>query len=186
MLRFGIVTNIDESTAKARVKFAEDSLLSYWLPVLQSKTLVDKFYCLPDIGEHVACLMDEKSEDGVILGNIYSKQDKVPVASKDKFHISFEDGTQLEYDKKYHILSAIIIGSANIQVAEILNINAPSIAIRGNVYHEGLFTNTDGINSNGEISDHTSSMQAMREIYNSHKHTGNMGSPTSPPTEVMQ
>ena len=68
MLKFGIVTAINPLTAKARVEFADDNILSYWLPILQKKTLKDKFYSIVDVGEQVACLMDENSEDGVILG----------------------------------------------------------------------------------------------------------------------
>ena len=60
MLKFGIVTAINPLTAKARVEFADDNILSYWLPILQKKTLKDKFYSIVDVGEQVACLMDEK------------------------------------------------------------------------------------------------------------------------------
>ena len=77
-LRFGIVSQINPVSAQARVSFQDDESTSYWLPVLQTKTFKDKFYAMPDIGEQVACLMDENSEDGVILGAIYSTED-VPV-----------------------------------------------------------------------------------------------------------
>jgi len=82
MLKFGIVTNINPALAQARVQFADDDILSFWLPILQQKTQKDKFYAIPDIGEHVACLMDENSEEGVILGAIYSALDDTPVSSK--------------------------------------------------------------------------------------------------------
>ena len=75
MLRFGIVSQIDPINVQARVSFEDDESTSFWLPVLQTKTLKDKFYAMPDIGEQVACLMDENSEDGVILGAIYSAED---------------------------------------------------------------------------------------------------------------
>ena len=65
MLKFGIVTNINPTLAQARVQFADDDILSYWLPILQQKTQKDKFYAIPDIGEHVACLMDDNSEEGI-------------------------------------------------------------------------------------------------------------------------
>ena len=45
--------------------------------------------------------------------------------------------------------------------------------------------NTDGIISSADITDKTSSMQDMRDTYNSHTHTGNQGSPTSSPKESM-
>lgn len=100
MLKFGIVTNIDEKQAAARVQFQDDDdIPSDWLPVLQAKTLKDKFYILPDIGEQVACLMDENLEDGVILGAIYSDEDTCPVMSKDKIVAKFQDGSSIEIDK---------------------------------------------------------------------------------------
>lgn len=80
MLRFGIVSQINPITVQARVSFEDDESTSFWLPILQTKTLKDKFYIMPDIGEQVVCLMDENSEDGVILGSIYSSED-IPVAT---------------------------------------------------------------------------------------------------------
>lgn len=79
MLKFGTITNINPLTAKARVQFSDDDITSYWLPILQNKTLKDKFYSMLDVGEQVACLMDENSEDGVILGSIYTGLDCLTV-----------------------------------------------------------------------------------------------------------
>ena len=64
MLRFGTVTSINPKTARARVQFAQDNMTSFWLPVLQTKTFKDKFYSMPAVGEQVACLMDDNSEEG--------------------------------------------------------------------------------------------------------------------------
>ncbi len=153
---------------RARVQFAEDEMSSYWLSVLQAKTQKDKFYFMPDLGEQVACLMDERSEAGVILGAIYSDLDEVPVVSKDKFKIKFQDGAEIEYDRAEHVLNLI----------------CPNINIEGMINHTGLFLNSSGVLSEGEVIDHTGSMQAMRNIYNGHDHTGNQGSPTSKQQEM--
>lgn len=85
MLRFGIVSQINSVLAQARVNFGDDDSTSFWLPILQTKTLKDKFYSIPDVGEQVACLMDENSEDGVILGAIYSTEDVPVVTSENKY-----------------------------------------------------------------------------------------------------
>lgn len=154
-LKFGIVTEIDEKKAAAVVKFEDaDGIPSFWLPVLQAKTYKDKFYFLPDIGEHVACIMDENLEDGVIIGAIYSEQDTCPVISKDKFKIKFNDDTEVEYDRVEHVL----------------NIICPNINIQGIINHAGTFFNSAGILSESEIIDHTGSMQNIRSTYNSHTH----------------
>lgn len=154
MLKFGVITNIDETKAKARVKFAEDDLLSYWLPVLQTKTFKDKYYVLPDINEQVVCLMDENIEDGVILGSVYSDIDIAPVFSKDKAKIIFSDSTEIEYDRIEHTL----------------NIICPNINIQGIINHTGVLFNSAGVLSEGDVFDKKGSIQAIRGIYNSHTH----------------
>ena len=169
MLRFGIVSQINPVLAQARVNFADDESTSYWLPIIQSKTMKDKFFVMPDIGEQVACLMDENSEDGVILGAIYTSLDEVPAISNLQHLIKFEDGSFIEFNRDTQMLTI---------VAKTLNIVA-------NVINTGKFENTDGIVSNSDITDKTSSMQSMRDTYNAHNHTGNQGSPTSNPNEAM-
>ena len=169
MLKFGTVTNINPLTAKARVEFADDNMTSYWLPILQKKTLKDKYYSVVDIGEQVACLMDENCEDGVILGAIYTNLDEVPAISSSQHLVKFEDGSFIEFNRDTQRLT-IVAKTLNI-VADIIN--------------TGKFENTDGIVSNSDITDKTSSMQSMRDTYNSHTHTGNQGSPTSSPQQSM-
>ncbi len=169
MLRFGIVSQIDPINVQARVSFEDDESTSFWLPIIQTKTLKDKFYSMPDIGEQVACLMDENSEDGVILGAIYSTEDVSTTQSEKQLSVNLEDGSYINADKENHTL---IVAFSKMKLI-------------GNIEHEGTFTNTAGIKSNADITDKTSSMQAMRDTYNPHTHTGNQGSPTSAPNKTM-
>ena len=169
MLRFGIVSQIDPINVQARVSFEDDESTSFWLPILQTKTLKDKFYAMPDIGEQVACLMDENSEDGVILGAIYSAEDVSTTQSEKQLSVNLEDGSYINADKENQTLTVAF----------------SKMKLIGNIEHEGTFTNTAGIKSNADITDKTSSMQAMRDTYNSHTHTGNQGSPTSAPNKTM-
>lgn len=154
MLRFGIVTQINPITAQARVSFGDDASVSYWLPILQTKTLKDKFYIMPDINEQVVCLMDKNSEDGVILGSIYSNVDKPILNSEKQIAINLENGSHINANKETNTLTVAF----------------ENIKLVGNIEHEGVLTNTNGIKSNADIIDKTSSMQAMRDIYNSHTH----------------
>lgn len=169
MLRFGIVSQINPVLAQARVNFEDDESTSFWLPILQTKTLKDKFYSIPDIGEQVACLMDENSEDGVILGSIYSTQDVPIVTSEKQISLNLENNSLINIDKETNTLT----------------ITFQNINLNGNINHTGMLINTDGIASQADITDKKSSMQAMRDIYNPHTHTGNQGSPTSKPNKAM-
>lgn len=110
-MKIGIVSAIDPAKCAVRVKFPDnDEVLSYWLPVVQPKTLKDRFYFMPDVDEQVVCLLDEHGEAGVVLGAIYSDADPVPVNDPDKFHTAFQDGTVLEYDRKEHKLFVDVKG----------------------------------------------------------------------------
>ena len=56
----------------AQVVFPDlDGLVSAWLPVVVRKSLKDKECFTPDPGEHVACVLDENFENGVVLGAVY-------------------------------------------------------------------------------------------------------------------
>jgi len=154
VLRFGTVTSINPKTARARVQFAQDSMTSFWLPVLQNKTFKDKFYSMPAVGEQVACLMDENSEDGVILGAIYTADDVPIIETEKQVSANFEDGTFANVDKE----------------TQTLTLSFPNIRLIGNVTHEGTLSNSAGITSSADITDKKSSMQAMRDIYNNHTH----------------
>lgn len=169
MLRFGIVSQINPLLAQARVNFGDDDSTSFWLPVLQTKTLKDKFYSMPDIGEQVVCLMDNNSEDGVILGAIYSTADVAITQSEKELSVNLENGSSINANKETNTLTVIF----------------EKMRLVGNIEHEGIFSNSAGIISQSDITDKTSSMQAMRDIYNPHTHTGNQGSPTSKPSGAM-
>lgn len=169
MLRFGIVSQINPVLAQARVNFGDDDSTSFWLPILQTKTLKDKFYSIPDVGEQVACFMDENSEDGVILGAIYSSEDTPVITSEKQISLNLENNALINIDKETNTLT----------------ITFQNINLNGNINHTGMLINTDGITSQADITDKKSSMQAMRDIYNPHTHTGNQGSPTSKPDGAM-
>ena len=169
MLRFGIVSQINPISVQARVKFGDDESTSFWLPILQTKTMKDKFYAMPDIGEQVVCLMDENSEDGVVLGSIYSTEDTPVFTTEKQISLNLDNNSLINIDKETNTLTVAF-----------QNIN-----LNGNINHNGVLINTNGIKSNSDISDKASSMQEIRNIYNQHSHTGNQGNPTSTPNNQM-
>ena len=132
MFRVGLVKQQDLQGARVRVAFPDrDQLLSYWLPIVFTKTQNDKGYWVPDIGEQVVCLMDEHDEAGAVLGAIYSSADTPPVRSADKYHMSFKDGANVEYDRAAHALVVSLPNGATMSISA----NGASIAIdaSGNV-----------------------------------------------------
>ena len=126
MLRFGIVSQIDAINVLARVNFGDDDSTSFWLPVIQTKTLKDKFYVMPDVGEQVVCLMDENSEDGVILGAIYSAEDK-PILQNEK-----EMGINLDCEASVHASKE----------EQTLTVIFKKMKLIGDIEHDGNLKNT--------------------------------------------
>jgi len=126
VFRVGIVKVQDIQNCRVRVVFPDhDQLESWWLPIVVPKTQNDKAYWIPDLGEQVVCLMDERDEDGAVLGAIYSAADLTPVQSADKFHFSFKDGASFEYNRATHALQlsvpsggsmTITVSGANITI----------------------------------------------------------------------
>lgn len=118
MYRTGIVTEVDPAAAMARVRFpAHDDVVSFWLPVGQVKTLKDQSYWLPDVGEQVACLLDDHAEDGVILCALYSAADAPPVNNADLRLTRHADGTVESFDRKNSVWSLTLPqGRAQIRV----------------------------------------------------------------------
>jgi len=127
-LRYGFVSALDAAGCRVRVRFPDlDNLESYWLPVLQPKTHQDKHYCLPDVGEHVACLLDAAGEDGVVLGALYGQRDPAPVADVDRHHLAFDDGTQIDYNRRTHHLVIHCVGEVEIVAGTRITLRAPRI-----------------------------------------------------------
>ena len=129
MFRVGKVVAVDEKTAKVRVELEDaDKVITYWLPVVVQKAQDDKFYWLPDVGELVLVgFLDYGIEQGFVLGSIYNQQDKPPVASKDKMHIQFKDGTVIEYDRNTHKLLIHSVGDIEIISDTHITMRAPRI-----------------------------------------------------------
>lgn len=119
MLRYGTISESDPDKGLARVSFAEDGIVSKWLPVLVNKSLQDSFAHTFDTGEHVACLMDSRAEEGVILGAIYSSA-TAPASdlqSEDVAGAVFSDGAKVTYDRSAHtMLVELTTGTVTVKV----------------------------------------------------------------------
>ena len=137
IIRIGRVSSIDESKGTARVLFADrEDFVSYDMPIVVPFTLSDKMYFMPSIDERVLCvLLPNDQTQGFILGSYYSNDREPPVQDKNKFHINFEDGTIIEYDKEEHKLKINVQGDIEMSATGTINIksdkgivmNAPTI-----------------------------------------------------------
>lgn len=126
MLRFGNITEVDTAKGYARVTFTDDGIVSDWLQFLTLGAIKDNFSHTFSINEQVACLMDENSEEGVILGAL--NNDKTPPnnAGDGIFRVKFEDDSVIEYNRNSNKYTLDIKGKINITAQSEININAQS------------------------------------------------------------
>ncbi|MFT4098989.1 MAG: phage baseplate assembly protein V [Rhodoblastus sp.] len=97
----GVVTLLDPAKRRVRVKFEdEDGVQSFWLRVVSRGAKGMRQTHMPAIGEQVACLVDWRGEDGIILGSVYSDEDPSPTGAEDVDHVTYSDGTVEEHDPK--------------------------------------------------------------------------------------
>jgi phage baseplate assembly protein V len=158
---FGVVVKADDAKMRVQVELPElDGLITAWLAVGVRKTKRDKDYWLPDIGEHVVCLLDSACENGVVICAIYSEEDAVPVASRDKYHKKFADGTSIDYDRATHQLNINCVGSVKIVATESIHLQSPNITLdaanvkcTGNLKVDGDLDVRGNIDAAGKITD---------------------------------
>lgn len=118
-LRKGIVSSVNRAQGTAKVYFPDwDEKESYDLPVMQKNTLNTKYYWMPEPEEQVVCgFFANGTQEGVILGAIYSDADKVPtefLVSDDCDGVLFPDGTLIRYDSINHKLLIDVKGTIEI------------------------------------------------------------------------
>lgn len=132
VLRWGTVTEVDEGEGAARVKINDaDGLVTMPLRVMQRRTFKDQHQELPDIGEQVACLFAGQGfEQGLVLGAIYSDKDPSPGRPPHVWYRGFEDGTELEYDRKEHKLTLNVNGDIDIKASGTITINGAYVYIQ--------------------------------------------------------
>jgi phage baseplate assembly protein V len=169
LVRVGTVESVNVDDGTVRVSMADaDGIISYSLPVLVPKSQDDKYYAMPDVGEQVLCLfLPLGLSQGFVLGAFFSGADTVPVASKDKTHILFKDGTSLEYDRAAHKLTGSVAGDVELtatgQVAvsagtmvdvkggTVVQIAAPLVKITGQTQITGAISASGGSSFSGDL-----------------------------------
>lgn len=147
MIRVGFVNARQPEKMRVKVTLRDTTsaeLVTDWLPVLCPRASGDMQYDLPDIGDQVLCLfLAYGLEQGFVVGAMYGAK-QPPVASGDKWHRTFSDGTSLEYDRAEHKLTASVQGTVDMEATgaiaakskEAVLLDAPII------YARGTFVNT--------------------------------------------
>ena len=120
IVKIGIVRRYNPLRHTAIVEFKDfESVISRELQIATSFTYQNKSYMPLREGQKVLCLLLPQSgtTDGFIIGTVYDEDNPPPAKDKNKFHVTFQDGTTLEYDTNNHKLTANVKGDVEIEVS---------------------------------------------------------------------
>ncbi|SUB23935.1 phage baseplate assembly protein V [Avibacterium avium] len=165
----GIVSQVDPKThrIKATIPALED-FETAWLAFVTPNAGGNQFYCLPDVGELVAVLLDARGESGCVLGAIYNAQDPVPVADSEIWLHKFSNGTEISHNRNTGDVVVNTTGKVIVSAGQAI-VNAPT-EINGNTKVNGDLYATGKVTSDTEVS--APSVKQGSVSLGSHVHTG--------------
>lgn len=177
MLKFGKIDAIQPETGRARVRFEDNDMVSDWIPLVVRKSKSDKDFHMFDVGDHVACTMDERCENGIIHGSIYDDTNKPTNFASGKVGIEFSNGSKIVYDRDANEYTIDITGG-NVRMSAEKLILTGSIDVSGSISAQNIEV-SGYVKAQGEITAKTTSLNVH---LSTHMHpTAAPGSP-SPPT----
>lgn len=128
-LKRGVVVDRDPKKMRAKVRFEdEDDSVSFWVDVVAKAAGGSKLFIMPEVDDEVWCALDQKGEDGCIIGSKYNEKDAPPFEGNDDVGFVFPGGS-------IHLDRAS--GAMVIQSAGTVRITATSIVLEGDVHLGG-------------------------------------------------
>lgn len=180
--RTGIVYALETvAPYRVRVQFPDrDNIISWWLPVLVPKIQDDKFFWQPDLGEQVACLMDEFDENGAVVGSVPSNVDAAASGlGPDLFSIAFKDGTAFQYNRATHQMTLTLGTGASFTLTQPSG-GAISMDASGNITLQAASSITLS-GAGGTVTDALPLVSLLVAAFNAHTHGVTPGpTPTVP------
>ena len=182
--RTGIVAQIESVPPyRVRVQFPDQAnVLSWWLPVQVMKTMNDKDFWQPDLGEQVSVVMDEWDENGIVTGGVPSTVDSAPsgLTPADRY-TQFSDGTIIHYNTSTHELQ-VTLGAGGQMTLSQPSGGSIELDSSGNV--EIQAASSISLTNGGAAADALALVSKLVTAFNAHTHSdpqgGVTGSPTTP------
>ncbi len=170
LVRVGTIQEVDASTARVRVQYAETGggpVLTGWLPWITARAGGDRSWWAPEVAEQVLLLAPSgELAQAVVLPALYRQAYPAPESDPDKQTRVYSDGAIVEYDRAAHYLRAVLPGGGTAEL-----VADGGVPVVGDVTVTGKITATANIESQQEVVDKTSSMHTMRDAYNNHAHS---------------
>ncbi len=159
LVRVGVVAALDESAARVTVDLGE--VVTEWLPWVTHRAGATRTWSAPSPGEQVLVLAPYGDlAQAVVLPAVYQEAHPAPASTKDVERVVLPDGSTVDYDSATHRLTVTVgsgqvvvnCGSATVNAAQAVTLNAPQTTCTGALTVEGLFTYQAGMTGTGASS----------------------------------
>lgn len=201
MIKYGQISDVDYAKNRVRVAFEDDGITSDWLAVIVPQTATNSWYFSPQLGDFVACIMDERLENGVVLGAIYAGDTAPKEGGEGLYSVVFEDGSKVVFDANDGSLSVETTGSVSVKAEEVTIESAKTVTVKGpngitldgdttvrgglsvtqNAFFNGDIGLDGGLSAQGVLQSGTD-VTALGKSLVTHIHTApSGGGPTTPP-----
>ena len=162
LIVLGKVVEADYTQTIPKLKIKVGECRTAWLPMLCQRAGLDVSWWPLEVGEQVVVLSPSgELTQGVVLGAINQMAFPSMGHHADSHKHVYADGAVIEYNRKAHHLSAILPSGAT-----------TTLVSDGGVNITGDVVVTGNITASKDITDNTRSMQADRDIFNAHDHSG--------------
>lgn len=155
MLKFGIVTELDAATGRAKIKYTDsDDMVSPWLFIGVRNTKDNKEENWVDENEHVAALLTDDMRTGIIIYSVYDKNNAPEEGDPDTWLKKFKDGMTIKYDRANHKLT--VEGNSDLEIeatVKKLTVTAQDgVEVDGDLSVSGNLDVSGNIDAGGNIS----------------------------------
>lgn len=172
-LRVGTVSSYDPNTYSVKVLFKPDDTESEWLPILTPMAGNGwGIYAPPQLGDcAIIGFQEGDQESGFVIGFFYNDVDRPKSVNSGEVYLINKSGSFIALKENGDI--EINCSTQNITATcQNFNIN-------------GKLNVTGDITGNSEVRDEKSTMNDMRDTYNSHIHPDPQGGDTGAPNNPM-
>lgn len=159
LVRVGVVHALDEAAARVTVDLGD--IVTDWLPWVTARAGATRTWSAPRPGEQVLVLSPYGDpSQALVLPAIYQDDHPAPAASRNIERTVYPDGSVVEYDSAGHRLTVtagsgsvtINCGTATINAAQSVTLNAPQTTCTGALTVQGPFTYQAGMSGAGASS----------------------------------
>lgn len=174
MIRFGNITDIQNSPPRCRVTFGTDPVSGKvhktgWLRLAGTADNNIEIWSMPAVGAPVMVLSPGGEVSGGLVFPAGFTDDRTPPSDKaGEYVIRFGNGAAVSYSMDNNVMDITLPEGGRVKM-------------KADVDIDGVLTAT-------EVNDKTGSMQAMRDVHDEHTHNehGDGGGVTDPPNQKMQ